>query len=360
MTRVRSITARPVLAPLARPLATSGGTLSEAPLVLIDLGTEAGVTGHAYLFAYTPRALGPLARLVDELGTLVVGAPLAPLAIEETLRGSLRLLGTQGLAAMALAGIDTAAWDADAKLAGRPLVRHLGGAARPIPAYNSNGLGLIGPKAVGREAEDLLEAGFSALKLRLGYATLAEDVAAARALRAAVGESVTVMTDYNQALSVGEAIRRVRQLAEFDFEWVEEPTRWDDYRGHAEIRAKSPVPIQLGENCWGAGDLDKAIRAGACDCFMADAVRIGGVTGWLRAAALAETAGLPLSSHLFPEVSAHLLAVSPSRHWLEYVDWASPILAEPLAVEDGTLTAPERPGIGLAWDEAAVARYAVA
>jgi mandelate racemase len=103
----------------------------------------------------------------------------------------------------------------------------------------------------------------------------------------------------------------------------------------------------------------KSVAAGACDLGMPDAMKIGGVTGWLRAAAIAESAGLPISSHLFPEISVHLLAVSPTCHWLEYVDWARPILQHPLNVENGHATAPDVPGSGISWDEASVKRYQV-
>jgi len=176
-------------------------------------------------------------------------------------------------------------------------------------------------------------------------------------VRRAVGDGVALMADYNQALSVAEALRRVEALAGAGLAWVEEPTLADDYAGHAQIRAKAALPIQMGENWWGPHDMAKGLAAGASDLGMPDAMKIGGVTGWLRAAALAEAAGLPISSHLFPEISAHLLAVSPTAHWLEYVDWAEPILQEPLHVAGGSVTAPEAPGCGIAWDEAGVQRH---
>jgi len=101
------------------------------------------------------------------------------------------------------------------------------------------------------------------------------------------------------------------------------------------------------------------LAAGASNLGMPDAMKIGGVTGWQRAAALADAAGLPISSHLFPEISVHLLAASPSAHWLEYVDWAAPILQQPLTIGNGCAMAPDTPGTGIAWDEAAVARHLV-
>jgi mandelate racemase len=167
------------------------------------------------------------------------------------------------------------------------------------------------------------------------------------------------MSDYNQSLLVAEASRRAAALEDEGLYWIEEPTRADDYSGHARIRQDTETPVQIGENWWGPHDAAKSVEAGASDYAMPDAMKIGGVTGWLRAAALAEAAGIPLSSHLFPEISAHLLAVSPTRHWLEYVDWADPILEKPLEIEDGHASAPDAAGIGISWDEEAVQRYSV-
>jgi mandelate racemase len=260
---------------------------------------------------------------------------------------------------MAMAGIDMAAWDALAKSCEMPLVRLLGGQSSMIPAYNSCGLGMIGPERAAEEAQELLAEGFGAIKVRLGYQELKTDLEVVRAVRGAVGEEVVLTSDYNQSLSVAEASRRAAALDEEGLYWIEEPTRADDYSGHARIRRDTRTPVQIGENWWGPHDAAKSIEAGASDYVMPDAMKIGGVTGWLRTAALAEAAGIPLSSHLFPEISAHLLAVSPTRHWLEYVDWADPILEKPLEIEDGRASAPDAAGIGISWDDGAVQRYSV-
>jgi mandelate racemase len=167
------------------------------------------------------------------------------------------------------------------------------------------------------------------------------------------------MSDYNQSLSVAEASRRAAALEGEGLYWIEEPTRADDYSGHAQIRHDINTPIQIGENWWGPHDAAKSIEVGASDYVMPDAMKIGGVTGWLRTAALAGAAGIPLSSHLFPEISAHLLAVSPTKHWLEYVDWATPILENQLEIEDGYASSPDAAGIGISWDVGAVQRYSV-
>ena len=354
---LRSFLVRAVNVPMPRPLQTSGGMVGTAPLVLIDLHTEEGITGCSYVFCYTPLALKPVAQLIANLETLIKGDVVAPLAIEQKLQRRFRLLGPQGLTGIAMAGIDMAAWDALAKASGMPLVRLLGGEPRPIPAYNSCGLGIIGSKRAGAEARELAAPGFKAIKVRLGYPDLKTDVEVIRAVRHAVGEDILLMSDYNQSLSVPEAIRRAQALDDEGLYWIEEPTLADDFSGHAQISRQAKTPIQIGENWWGPHDMAKSIAVGGSDYVMPDAMKIGGVTGWLRAAALAESNGLPVSSHLFPEISAHLLAIAPTCHWLEYVDWANPILQEPFKIKDGHVIISETPGSGISWDESGVERH---
>jgi mandelate racemase len=198
------------------------------------------------------------------------------------------------------------------------------------------------------------------VKLRLGRPTAEQDLAVVRAVRRRLPDSVALMVDYNKALTVTEALRRGQVLDGEGLYWIEEPTRHDDYSGCARIAAALATPVQIGENFGGPLAMAAALANGACDYVMPDLERIGGVTGWLRAAAIASAAGIEMSSHIFPEVSAHLLAATPTCHWLEYVDWAAPILAEPLRISDGMALVPDRPGSGVSWDEDAVKRYRIA
>jgi mandelate racemase len=299
----------------------------------------------------------PLAHLAVALGEMVKGDPLVPVEVERKLRARLALLGPVNLTGMALAGVDMAAWDAVARALGLPLVVLLGGQPKPVPAYNSPGLGIMPPEEAAAEALQLLAEGFGAIKIRLGRPTLEEDLAAVRAVRRGVPAGTVLMADFNQALTVADAVRRGRALDDEGLFWIEEPVRADDFRGCARVTAEVRTPIQIGENFASLFEMETACRQEASDFVMPDVQRIGGVTGWLRAAALAQAAGKECSSHLFPEVSAHLLAVTPTAHWLEYVDWAAPVLQEPVPVVDGTLRAPARPGAGLAWDEEAVRRF---
>jgi mandelate racemase len=357
--KITKLRARAVNAPLERPLQTSTLLVKSAPLALIDLETSGGITGRAYLFCYAGPLLKAVVAMLAELDGSIEGDALAPYDIEQKLLKRFLLPGQQGAAGMALAGIDMAAWDAAAQAAGLPLVRLLGGSVRRVPAYNSNGLGLIGPERVPAEALALLEGGFRAVKLRLGYPTLVEDIAAVKAARAALPDHIELMTDYNQCLLPAEAEIRGRALDAEGLAWIEEPTRWDDYAGNAGVAAALATPVMIGESFWGSHDMAKALDAKACDYVMPDAMKIGGVSGWLRAAALAERHAMPMSSHLYPEISAHLLAVTPTAHWLEYMNWAEAILAEPFVIQNGFAVIPDRPGIGISWNEDAVRRYAV-
>ena len=356
---IRSLQVRAVVAPMRLPLQTSSGALSDAPLVLIDLHTDQGVTGRAYLFAIARHNLKPMVALVEAMADMIAGDTVAPFELERKLRKKYGLLGVHNIVLMAMAGIDMAAWDALALGAGQPLVTLLGGTPRPVRAYNSKGLGIMPLKALGKEADALVSEGFSAVKLRLGRPDADDDIEALRTVRKAVGPSVTLMVDFNQGLTVNEAIRRGSMIDdEGGVHWIEEPTRADDFDGNGRITDALHTPVQIGENFMGPEQMAQALAAGACDYVMPDAQRIGGVTGWMRAAAMAQGAGLEMSSHLFPEVSAHLLAVTPTCHWLEYVDWAAAVLAQPLEIKDSHALIRDEPGTGIVWNEAAVRKYA--
>lgn len=356
---LRALRARPVLVPIKRPPVSASGAIPRAALVLFDLETDEGVTGRSYVFGFAPWTLAPIAGCAQGLFEMIKGDPLAPFDLEAKLRRQLTLLDPNGLVGLALAGLDMAAWDALAQARGVPLVTLLGGAPRAIPAYNSTGLWIQPVATLADEAEALLAEGFSAVKLRLGRADLAQDLAAVRAVKQRIGDRATLMCDFNQRLTVSEALRYARALDGEGLHWIEEPVRHDDYEGYARIAAEAATPIQTGENLVDTFDMARAIALRSLDFVMPDVQRIGGVTGWLRAAALAHAHGIEMSSHLFPEFSVHLLGVTPTCHWLEYMDWAAPVLQEPLGVKDGVARIPDRPGAGIRWDEAAVARYAV-
>jgi mandelate racemase len=354
---VRAVQSTAVTVPMRFALGTSAATVREAPLLLIDLLTEEGVTGRSYLFCYRTSGSVAIAAVLSEAVGLIAGDRLAPVTIAAKLERCFALIGVTGVVRMALSALDMALWDALAVAAGLPLATLLGAAPRPLPAYNSCGLGLMAPQAAADEAELLLEGGFGAVKLRLGHATLAEDLAVTRAVRRRLADQIAIMVDYNQALTVAEALARGHALAGEGVYWIEEPIRHDNIAGYATLTRELALPIQIGENFDGAKALAAALDASACDFVMPDAGRVGGVTGWLQAAGVAATRGVEMSSHLLPEASAHLLAATPTAHWLEYVDWANTILAEPLAIVDGCAVASSSPGTGIVWNDEAIGRY---
>jgi mandelate racemase len=353
---IQSVTVRPVIVPLSRPMRTAAGSLPNAALVLLDIQASDGAVGRAYLFAYKAGMLKALVATVEAVAAEIIGQPAEAFTIARRLELSFRLLGRQGLVALAMSGIDMALWDIAARAQHLPLVRMLGGTERPIQAYDS--FGIIDPAADRREIEQSIQCGFRGIKIKIGGGAVEDDVARLKAVREIVGPGIALMVDYNQSLDPAEACRRIARIRDFDLLWVEEPVPAEDWAGHARVRVASGVRIQTGENWTFPEQMEKAIRAGASDYAMPDVQKIGGVTGWMKAAALAETASLPVSSHVFVEASAHLLAVTPTAHWLEFMDKAGPLLKEPVTVaQDGTVTA-RGPGLGMEWDEAAVLRYA--
>jgi mandelate racemase len=357
---IRSLQVRAVDVPLDPPVKASAGTVASAPLVLIDLHTDDGITGRAYIFTYTKLALGPTAAMLANLSPLVEGLALHPAAISDTLAARFKLLGTEGLLGMALAGLDMAMWDAFARLNEQPLATLLGAdPSRGTPAYAS----LRGWEAgeLAAEAEVAACAGFRAVKLKFGHATLVSEREVYDTVRRAVGTDVQIFVDPNQAFSLPEALIRAKAYAEWGIGWLEEPIRADDLVGHAAIRHACPgLPVQRGENDWGPAGMARSLEAGASSLLMPDVMKIGGVTGWMRATALAAAAGIPVSSHLFIETSAHLLAANANRHWLEWLDIAAPVIAEGRpSLVDGVAKPCPGPGIGLQWHEDKVRRYAL-
>ncbi len=356
---VRAIRATPVEVPLNFVLGTSQAVIRQAPLLLIDLETEEGVTGRAYLFCYLAAAAPAIMSVLGEVERTVKGDQVDPAALWAKLVRRFTLIGVQGIVRMALAGLDVACWDAAAIAAGVPLVRLLGAEPKPIPAYNSCGLGLkddLG--ALADEAEKLLAVGrFRGVKLRLGYPTLERDIAAVHAVRKRIGNDVHLMVDYNQMLTADDALARGRALDAENIYWLEEPIRHDDYARAATLARELKTPIQIGENFSLPFGMAAAIEQAKPDYVMPDLERIGGVTGWRQAAQMAAVNRIKMSSHLFPEVSAHLLAATQTCHFLEYVDWADVLVEQPLELVDGHAVVPQRPGNGMVWDKQAVERH---
>ncbi len=350
--RIRSLMTRGIMVPLKFTLGTSAAIVKAVPLLLVDLLNEDGVTGRAYMFCYRPSGAVAISSHLFEAVDILKGTDTTPFDAAQILSRQFALLGVTGTVRMALSLLDMAMWDAIAQMQRVPLCSLLGSSPKPLRAYDSRGLGLMEPDRLAREVQSLLESGLTAVKLRLGYPSLAEDLAALNAVRRGIsGGDVAIMVDYNQALTSTEAILRGRELEKEGIYWLEEPIAHDDHAASAAIAHELKVPIQIGENFNGPEGLLRAINARASDYIMIDVARIGGVTGWLHAAGVAAAHGIEMSSHLMPEISTHLLCATPTAHWLEYVDWADAIIEEPLKIRDGMVLTSEKTGSGISWDE---------
>jgi mandelate racemase len=353
---IRGVKARAVIAPISRPVKNAFGVIEAAPLVLIDVATDQSITGRSYIFAYAKLTLKPLVHLIEEIGRELTGKAIAPFDLMALMDAKFRLLGWQGLVGMAVSGLDMAFYDALGQAAGRPLAELLGGSPRPIRAYDS--YGVVDPIADEKDLKRSLDQGFRGIKIKGGDGDAANDERMVKGVRKLIGPDIALMIDFNQSLDPAEAISRIARLSPYDLHWVEEPVAQENLQGLAEVRRESSISIQAGENWWFPRGFAEAIAAGASDFIMPDLMKVGGVTGWMRVAAQAEAASIPMSSHLFAEASAHMLAVTPTAHWLEVLDLGRAILAEPLQIVDGAVTA-RGAGLGLSWNEAAVAKYSV-
>ncbi len=324
---VRSLRVRAVELPSARPLETAAGTLNSFPFTLIDLQTAEGPVGRAYVSTYTPEGNAAVVAALHRLD--IAGRPLKTLY--DDLVPRFFFTGVAGVVAYVLGGLDMAAWDALARGAGLPLATLLGGAPNPVPAYGSLS------SRTADDAEARAAEGFGALKVKSADAAVIQRV---RDL------GVGVMVDLNQQPHEDLAWLDAQGLI-----WIEEPLPAQDVMAYAELTADTKTPIQAGESWWSAEEAGLNIESRATDLVMPDLARIGGVTGFLRVAAH----GLPISSHMYPEVSAHVLAALPNAHYLEHLDKAAPLLQEPLRLQDGHAI----PGNPIEWDEGAVARFSV-
>lgn len=361
---VTGIRVRPLIVPLKRPLVVSFGTFKEGPFLAVEVETKGGITGRMLGFTFHRLGLALIPPVLEHFAAFAKGRTLTlhdmP-AFHDAARKSLMLLGHEGVNATALSMFDMAIYDALAKAAGVPLWKLLGGVDAGIPAYNSNGGNLIAPKEAAREAKELAHenGGYAHVKIRFGRGSIEEDLAAYRAIREAVGPDLLLSTDFNQALPATTAYETCRRIDDLGLAWIEEPVVFDDYETQARLTSKLRTPVQIGETWWHWRVGARAIEMGACDYIMPDILRIGGVTGWMRLARVAEVKGVAFSSHLSPDYSAHLLAATPTRHWLEYMNWGQDLLDDPLVPENGFVTLKSTPGAGIAFKEKALAKCVV-
>ena len=343
------------------PIMSGLGPLTTTGVLIIEVETDQGVVGENLVFTLNNRRLGVLDEMVRGLAHLVVGMdPCFTARFWAEAWREINFLGHKGVPVVGISALDGALWDLRGKAAGLPIHRLIGAARERVPVYASGGLWLSSTvDELQREAAGFVAQGFRGVKMRLGKPTAAEDAARVRALREAVGPGVALMADANQQMNVASAIRLGRLLEEFGLAWFEEPLPAYDLEGVARVAAALDTPIASGETEYTRYGFRTMLELKSADVLMPDLQRVGGVTEFLRVAHMADAFDVPVSSHLFPEMSVQVLAGLGNATWLEHMPWFSELYDGGLAVEDGHVTVPLGPGWGLGFDRAALARFTV-
>jgi L-alanine-DL-glutamate epimerase-like enolase superfamily enzyme len=335
------------------------------PVVILRLRTDNGIEGIAVTF-YGGKMTGSLRVAVEELAALTVGED--PLRIEHITRklrvGTGDACGPGGIFTLALSAIDIALWDIKGKYLNQPLWKLLGGHRDRVPTYASGSLrrGLSDSQAQ-RAAQILVQKGFKEMKTQMalpGNPTPAEEVRRVRVVREAIGPDIKLMCDINQRWRPEQAIDIGSRVEDVGLFWLEDVTTADDYEGLARVTAALKTPIAGGEYVWGIVPFRHMIEARSVDIVMIDICRVGGVTQWMKVAGMAEAFNLPVVSHVMPEILCHVVAGCPNGLTVEYMPWMLSLYEETPAVESGMLVLPETPGLGLKFDERAVASFKVA
>lgn len=359
--RVAQLDVTIVAVPSRYPIESAIRSTHEIVNVLLLVLTEDGAHGSAYVAGFTRGQARAVRAMLEEFSPIVVGREASELAaVWRELRRACRLMDRGGPGVAAISAIDMALWDLKAKSLGEPLHALLGTVRHRLPVYASDGCWLSpDPDEVASQAQAFVRDGFTAVKVRVGRQNPADDLAVVQAVRDLVGDDVGVLVDANQGWSRSTARRCGRALIEMGVDWLEEPVPVEDVDGLALIQQDLPVRVVSGESVHYPHDVLRLVQAGAVSMVMPDLQRIGGVTGWIQAAAIAEAAGVDITSHLFPEVSAHLLAASAGAGPLEHVSWMDPFVEQPITVVDGMASLPDAPGTGLEFDWSALKEHIV-
>ncbi|MGW9331122.1 mandelate racemase/muconate lactonizing enzyme family protein [Bosea sp. NPDC055594] len=355
--KVRSVDTRHVVLPLDEPIGFALGEIHSFGVILVRITTNEGPAGESLIFTLNDVRSRVLREMVESLASLVVGAdPAFTAGIWDKAWRSINFIGHKGVSIMGISAIDSALWDLNARAAGLPLSHMLGAARSSVPAYHSGGLWLsMKPAALAEQAGGMVASGFRTIKLRLGAPTLREDRERIKAVREAIGPSVGLMVDANQGLTESEAIRRGRMLDEFDITWFEEPLPAWDLEGLGRVKSAISTPIASGETDYTRYAFRQMLELRAADTLMPDLQRVGGVSEFMRVARMAEAYDVPVSSHLFTEMSIQLMAALPGKSFIEYMPWFEPLYRERIELRDGDALVPDRPGWGFTLDEERIA-----
>ena len=350
--KITKLSTQAVVLPMATPILSALGGISRFGCVLVRIDTDAGVTGENLVFTLNNVRTGVLQEMVQSLFPLIEGRDPGHIgSFWSRAWKDINFLGHKGVSVVGVSAVDGALWDIAGKACGLPIYRMLGGHSATVPAYHSGGMWLSSSiDQLAREAQGFMDQGFTAMKMRLGSATMAQDVARVRAVREAIGPDVKLMADANQGMTVSSAIRLGRMLEEFQLTWFEEPLPAYDLEGVARVAAALDTPIASGETEYTRYGFRQMLELKSADVLMPDLQRVGGVSEFVKVAHMAEAFDVPVSSHLFSDTSVQVLGGLANANYLEYMPWFSVLYNEPLQFDRGNAIVPERPGWGVTFN----------
>lgn len=360
--KITAVDTEVVRLPLEVPFRDPRGELTFVDNILVRARTDEGPVGIGWAFSLNGRNTTSLKGAIDELKVGLVGRnPLRLGEVQDALRHIAFNVGPGGLITMATAALDVAVWDLRGKLLNLPIADLLGRRRDRVATYASQGLWRnYGPAELAAQAAEYVALGFRAVKLRVGgEADPEKEVERVRVIREAVGWGVDIMADVNQGWTPWRAIALGRRFQEYGLYWLEDPVPMLDLTGSAEVARALDLPVCAGEYHYDVAGLKRLLDERAVDILMIDLLRVGGITEWLKAAALAEAYQVPVVSHLVPEVHVHIFAAIPNGLTVEYMPWSFGLFKNPPRLVDGELEVPSGPGLGLELDEDRIARHRV-
>lgn len=359
--KIERIDTRLVVMPLAEPIKHPFmGERTQFATLIVQVHCSDGCSGLGYASVESLRLAQGLRSMVAGLSDYLVGQdPLMRSFLHDRMWNLTVDVLHDGASNLVLAAIDMALWDICGKQGKVPLWKLLGGFRQRVPAYASWTLWRHQDNdRLQADAAKLVAQGWRAMKLRLGGGrTLAQDAERARLVREAAGPDVQLMVDALWGLTATEGIRMADMLGELNYAWLEEPVREGDFAGIAHVKARRALPIAGGERISRLQMVDQLVAS--VDHAILDVSHLGGITQWMKAAAIVETANLPISTHSYCVVSAHLLAATRNAAWLESMDWWDPLFIGVPRIENGAAVLSERPGLGMELNEETVRRYEV-
>lgn len=358
--RIDAITVRQLAMPIDPPIRSGIHFIGSVETVIAEVEAD-GERGLGYAFCFSPHEARAIRELAIELADVIKeGPPRGVKAHWHAMWQHINFIGREGPAVMALSALDTALWDLLARAARLPLYKLLGASRQETPAYAAGGWLSWPIEQVIDEALAFKSAGYRAYKMRIGGPDWREDVRRVYAVREAIGTEMALMADVNQAWSVADVLRAGRELEGAELGWIEEPVEAQDHAGTARVAAELETPVAAGETLWCRRGFQPLFDAGGVDVVQLDLMRCGGIGEFIAIATEAETRRLPVASHMFTPISAHLMASLSNAYMVEHLPgWFDPLFDEQPLLRDGRVRPSDEPGLGLTVSAEALANWQV-